>query len=288
MQDYEQKKKLANRRGTSLEIMREDFNSRQEKCLSPTTQKASSKDMANACKEKFGDELYLSKITSIICVPKGEQVWVYGTERGEQVWRLKTLGDQPLIAWAINQQSLAVLGSQALIAYRNSSGLPHVYTSSIDQPFPIIQQSSLSFEVPQLSATYTNNEMIIFATINLPPGLTTIYQVWQEAPMNQSSPGSHNLAGDNRWSLSTLDLLTGSCTLAGTLMPMGAIVTRYLKVFKVVDPAWFYLHVACQISAYAVGVAGWATVIKLGGKSAAIQYTTHHNIGIALFTLGTL
>lgn len=74
----------------------------------------------------------------------------------------------------------------------------------------------------------------------------------------------------------------------GTLMPMGAIFARYLKVFKAADPAWFYLHVACQTSAYAVGVAGWATGIKLGGESAAVQYTTHRNIGIALFVLGTL
>ncbi|CAK9316197.1 unnamed protein product [Citrullus colocynthis] len=211
------------------------------------------------------------------------------------------------IAWAINPQSLAMFGSQALIAYQNSSGLPHVYTSSVDLPSPTMQQSSLSFDVPQLSATYTNNEMTIFATINLPPGLTTINQVWQEGPMIQGSPISHSLTGDNRRSLSTLDLLTGSSTTAvdsvlkrrnihgvlnavswGTLMPMGAIFARYLKVFKAADPAWFYLHVACQTSAYAVGVAGWATGIKLGGESAAVQYTTHRNIGIALFVLGTL
>ncbi|XP_022989420.1 cytochrome b561 and DOMON domain-containing protein At5g47530-like [Cucurbita maxima] len=211
------------------------------------------------------------------------------------------------IAWAINPNALAMFGSQALIAYRNSSALPHVYTSSIDLPSPTMQQTRLSFEVPQLSATYLDDEMTIFATISLPPGMTTVNQVWQEGPMAQGSPLPHAFTGDNRRSLATLDLLTGSTTAAvdsvlrrrnihgvlnavswGTLMPMGAIFARYLKVFKAADPAWFYLHVACQTSAYAVGVAGWATGIKLGGESAAVQYNTHRNIGIALFVLGSV
>lgn len=137
--------------------------------------------------------------------------------------------------------------------------------------------------------------------------MTTVNQVWQEGPMAQGSPLPHAFTGDNRRSLATLDLLTGSTTAAvdsvlrrrnihgvlnavswGTLMPMGAIFARYLKVFKAADPAWFYLHVACQTSAYAVGVAGWATGIKLGGESAAVQYSTHRNIGIALFVLGSV
>lgn len=74
----------------------------------------------------------------------------------------------------------------------------------------------------------------------------------------------------------------------GTLMPIGAMIARYLKVFKAADPAWFYLHIACQSSAYVVGVAGWATGLKLGSDSAGIQHDLHRNIGIVLFTFGTL
>lgn len=74
----------------------------------------------------------------------------------------------------------------------------------------------------------------------------------------------------------------------GTLMPLGAMIARYLKVFKSADPAWFYLHIACQSSAYVVGVAGWATGLKLGSDSPGTQYDGHRNIGIALFCLGTL
>ncbi|KAI3786381.1 hypothetical protein L1987_40019 [Smallanthus sonchifolius] len=74
----------------------------------------------------------------------------------------------------------------------------------------------------------------------------------------------------------------------GVLMPMGAMAARYLKVFNVANSAWFYIHAATQTSAYIVGVAGWATGLKLGSDSTGIKYNTHRNIGIILFAFGTL
>ena len=74
----------------------------------------------------------------------------------------------------------------------------------------------------------------------------------------------------------------------GILMPVGAIIARYLKVFKSADPAWFYLHVTCQTSAYIIGVAGWGTGLKLGRDSVGIRYDTHRTLGIILFCFGTL
>lgn len=71
-------------------------------------------------------------------------------------------------------------------------------------------------------------------------------------------------------------------------MPIGAIIARYLKVFKSADPAWFYLHITCQCSAYIIGVAGWATGLKLGSDSEGITYEAHRNIGITLFCFATL
>lgn len=74
----------------------------------------------------------------------------------------------------------------------------------------------------------------------------------------------------------------------GLMFPIGAIIARYMRTFQSADPAWFYLHVFCQVSAYAIGVAGWGTGIKLGSESKGVQYTGHRNIGIALFSLATL
>lgn len=74
----------------------------------------------------------------------------------------------------------------------------------------------------------------------------------------------------------------------GIMLPVGGMVARWLKEFIPQSPAWFYLHVSCQLMGYSVGAAGWGTGLKLGSQSEGITYTTHRNIGIALFSLGTL
>lgn len=72
----------------------------------------------------------------------------------------------------------------------------------------------------------------------------------------------------------------------GILFPIGIMIARYLRTFA--DPLWFYVHVACQLSSYTIGVAGWATGLKLGSQSKGIEYTSHRDFGIALFSLATL
>lgn len=74
----------------------------------------------------------------------------------------------------------------------------------------------------------------------------------------------------------------------GILFPVGAIVARYMRIFESADPAWFYIHVSCQFSAYVIGVAGWAIGLKLGRESEGIRFASHGNIGIALFSLATI
>lgn len=74
----------------------------------------------------------------------------------------------------------------------------------------------------------------------------------------------------------------------GILMPIGAMLARYVKVFKVADPAWFYMHVVCQFSAYVIGVSGFGTGLKLGSESPGFTQYRHRNIGITLFVFGTL
>jgi len=74
----------------------------------------------------------------------------------------------------------------------------------------------------------------------------------------------------------------------GILIPLGAIIARYLRVFEAADPAWFYLHITCQMSGYALGVAGWGLGLKLGSESVGLIYHPHRNIGIAIFCLATL
>ncbi|KAK9051787.1 hypothetical protein SSX86_028415 [Deinandra increscens subsp. villosa] len=216
-------------------------------------------------------------------------------------------------AWGINPTSQGMVGSQALVAFQQSDGSMRVYTSPITGYTTQLAEGDLSFPVSDLSATYSNNEIIIFATLGLQNGTgSTINQVWQEGQLSGNVVTAHATSGDNIKSVGTLNVVSRQSGSAGgasgtssktkkrnihgvlnaiswgIMMPLGAIIARYMRVFQSADPAWFYLHVTCQTSAYIIGVAGWATGIRLGSQSPGIQFTTHRVIGIILFCVATL
>ncbi|XP_022724246.1 cytochrome b561 and DOMON domain-containing protein At5g47530-like [Durio zibethinus] len=213
------------------------------------------------------------------------------------------------VAWAINPTLTGMVGSQALVAYQQTDGSMRVYTSPITQYQTQLREGDLSFDVSELSATHANNEIIVFATLGLSNNGTTLNQVWQEGSLSGNTPQMHATSGANVQSMGTLNLLSGEARTTGggssrlrkqkihgvlntfgwgILMPIGAIIARYLKVFKSADPAWFYLHSSSQFAAYVVGVAGWGMGLKLGSESPGIQFDAHRTIGIILFCLGTL
>ncbi|KAF8391651.1 hypothetical protein HHK36_023958 [Tetracentron sinense] len=248
--------------------------------------------------------------------------WNYNTTSGtvQIAYRQTGVTSFQWIAWAINPNATGMEGSQALVAYQSSEGNLTAYTSPVTNYSTKLEKGDLSFAVSDLSAVFANNEMIIFATVELPNNTTTVNQAWQEGPLDGKTPGTHARSGANLISMGTLDFLSGQTAATGggnskarkrnvsgsisakplevhgvlnaiswgTLMPLGALIARYLRVFKSADPAWFYIHVTCQSSAYIIGVAGWATGLKLGSDSSGIHYDAHRNIGIALFCLGTL
>jgi hypothetical protein len=70
----------------------------------------------------------------------------------------------------------------------------------------------------------------------------------------------------------------------GILMPIRAIIARYLKRFEYADPLWFYLHISSQLLAYILGcLVGFGTRIFLGIRSHEIEHSSHKIIGIAIF-----
>ncbi|MFS8025865.1 putative cytochrome b561 and DOMON domain-containing protein [Helianthus anomalus] len=217
------------------------------------------------------------------------------------------------VAWGINPTSQGMAGTQALVAFQQSDGSMKVYTSPITGYATQLAEGDLSFPVSDLSATFSNNEIVIFATLGLQNGTgATMNQVWQEGQLSGNAPTAHAASGDNIRSMGTLNVLSGQSGSAGgasgtsskttkrnihgvlnaiswgIMMPLGAIIARYLRVFPSADPAWFYLHVTCQTSAYVIGVSGWATGIRLGSQSPGIQFTAHRVIGIILFCVATL
>ncbi|KAL5702950.1 hypothetical protein ACHQM5_028105 [Ranunculus cassubicifolius] len=213
------------------------------------------------------------------------------------------------ISWAINPTSQKMIGSQALIAYKDTNGAMTVKTFNISS-FKIAP-SKIDFEVPEMVAEYSNNVMSIFASIILPKGLgPVVNQVWQVGgSVTNGIPDKHDFGAGNMKAMGTLDLAKGGSSTSngadstlkkknihgilnvvswGLLFPIGIIIARYLRAFESAEPAWFYLHAICQCSAYIIGVAGWGTGLKLGSQSKGVQYNTHRNIGITLFSLATL
>ncbi|KAL0362197.1 UNVERIFIED_CONTAM: cytochrome and DOMON domain-containing protein [Sesamum calycinum] len=210
------------------------------------------------------------------------------------------------VAWSINPGGGAMIGAQCLVAFRNSSGLLRAYTSPISSYGTRLEEGPLSFSVPRIAAEFTNNQMIIYATIELPRESTRFTHVWQHGAASGDTPLMHSTDGEHVRSVGTIDFSTGLTADVGTatagsrnrirnvhgvlnvvswgiMMPIGAMAARYLKVFKVANPAWFYLHVTCQSSAYIMGMVGWGLGLKLGHDSPGVQRTVHRNIGITLF-----
>ncbi|KAJ4785879.1 Cytochrome b561 and DOMON domain-containing protein [Rhynchospora pubera] len=215
------------------------------------------------------------------------------------------------VAWALNPTGSGMIGSQALIAFKQSNGAMVVKTFNVSG-YEAIQESPIAYKTSDLSAEFGSDGKIrMFAKVVVGQGASSLNQVWQVGgSVTNGVPDKHDFKSDNLASVGKLDLVKGVSTTDssaatssdnkrnvhgilngvswGILIPLGAIIARYVKVFEVADPAWFYMHVSCQLTGYAIGVAGWATGINLGKESKGITYTTHRSIGIAIFALATL
>ncbi|XP_073144458.1 cytochrome b561 and DOMON domain-containing protein At3g25290 [Henckelia pumila] len=219
-------------------------------------------------------------------------------------------GPDGWVSWAINPTATGMRGSQALIAFRDAGGKMTVKTYNISSYAPLTE-SKVWYEVKEATAEFSGGVIRLFATLVLPQGAaTTVNQVWQVGPsVTGGVPDRHAFQPANLNSKARLDLLRGESTVIlvgntrtkkrnthgilnvvswGIMFPIGIIIARYLRAFPSADPAWFYLHVSCQVSAYAIGVSGWSTGLKLGSESKGVRYANHGNIGIALFAFATV
>lgn len=237
--------------------------------------------------------------------------WNYYPGNGtvDIAFRAKPAATAGWVGWGINPTAAQMVGTQALIAYKDSTGTAVVNTYNLVSQ-SASQPTSISITVSNKTAIYdSSGYFIIFATLTLPSNKTSVNHVWQVgSAVSGSVPQAHANNAANLNSASTIDLSTGvtSGSVAapnknlknrhgvinvvgwGILMPIGAMLARYLRMFESADPAWFYLHAFCQSAGYILGVSGWATGLKLGSDSQGVEYKPHRNIGITLFCLGTL
>ncbi|XP_065874384.1 cytochrome b561 and DOMON domain-containing protein At3g25290-like [Euphorbia lathyris] len=219
------------------------------------------------------------------------------------------------VSWAINPKASGMAGAQALVAYKDSKASMLVKTYNISSyTIESVVQSKLDFQVWDERAEDQSGVTTIFAKIKVPADLAakgSVNQVWQVGPSvdakgvltphamnppNLNAKGALDLNGGQIVSTGGVDSKTKKRNIHGVLnavswgllFPLGIIIARYMRTFQSADPVWFYLHIACQVSAYAIGVAGWATGIKLGSESKGITWSAHRNIGISLFAIATL
>ncbi|KAL6644497.1 hypothetical protein ACP70R_016105 [Stipagrostis hirtigluma subsp. patula] len=214
------------------------------------------------------------------------------------------------VAWALNPDGDGMSGAQALVASPKGSGGAYAVDTYSISGYSLGSPGPIAYPTSDLAAELGGDGRVrMFGTLKLQNGTGEVNQVWQVGPVSGGSIAPHGMGSDNKAAKGKLNLVTGAATAAGgggslarkknthgilnavswgILLPMGGIFARYLKTFKSADPAWFYLHVACQLIGYGVGVSGWATGIHLGNLSKGITYSLHRNIGIAVFALGTL
>ncbi|MED6190515.1 hypothetical protein PIB30_106600, partial [Stylosanthes scabra] len=74
----------------------------------------------------------------------------------------------------------------------------------------------------------------------------------------------------------------------GILMPIGAIIARYLKAYEGnnLGATWFHMHRACQSIAYVIGIIGFSTGLYMSRHKH--HHSPHGCIGITLICLASL
>ncbi|KAG2719467.1 hypothetical protein I3843_03G257700 [Carya illinoinensis] len=157
--------------------------------------------------------------------------WTYdqSTSKVDIAYRVTGTTSAKWISWALNPTGQGMVGAQALVAFQNTSGVMHAYTSPVPgYTISTLTEGSLSFAVSNLSATFVNgNEMSIFATLTLSSSMTTtVNQVWQEGPLSGNSPISHvtTAGSSNMISTNTLNFLDATATT-----PSAVIIPRLRK-----------------------------------------------------------
>ncbi|CAK9133342.1 unnamed protein product [Ilex paraguariensis] len=114
------------------------------------------------------------------------------------------------IAWGINPTGRGMVGSQALVAFHNTNGSVTVYPTPITSYNPSMQPEALSFQVSNITAEYSDNEMTIFAVVGPLNNGTLVNHVWQAgSSVSDNVPQIHSTSPPNLQSMGILNFLSG-------------------------------------------------------------------------------
>lgn len=125
-----------------------------------------------------------------------------------------------------------MVGSQALIAFRDANGAMTVKTYNVTSYGPLTE-SKVWYEVTESSAEFSGGVIRLFATLVLPEkGRTSLNQVWQVGPsVTGGVPDKHEFQPANLISKGGLDLLRGQSTGGGDSRTRKRNVSIYFVFF---------------------------------------------------------
>ncbi|KAM7527474.1 hypothetical protein LguiB_030884 [Lonicera macranthoides] len=110
------------------------------------------------------------------------------------------------IAWGINPTSTGMLGTQSLLAFKQSDGSMVVDTYNISSYYSITP-SKILFNVSNLRAEDSGGITKIFATLALPQNTREVFQVWQVGFVTDGMPDGHEMQPENMNAKGTLRLV---------------------------------------------------------------------------------
>ncbi|MCO5570777.1 hypothetical protein L7F22_024505 [Adiantum nelumboides] len=214
------------------------------------------------------------------------------------------------VGWGINLGSApAMAGTQAFIAFAASNGSTILtYNVTAASKGGGLKCTPISLHVLDMQVEISGTSILMLVSIQLESNQsTTLHHVWNRgSSVSNFEPGAHAMSATDLSGMKTIDMASGAGSTAGfqsphhvlknrhgvlntvgwgILLPCGVLAARYLRF---ADPVWFYLHVFLQMSGFILGVAGWATGLRLGDYSVGVVHHKHRNVGIALFTIATL
>ncbi|KAI4319894.1 hypothetical protein MLD38_033438 [Melastoma candidum] len=180
--------------------------------------------------------------------------WNYSsaTSIADVAFRRPATTSSQWIAWAINPIGRAMVGSQALVAYLTTDGTVRAYTSPIESRVTQLTEGPLSFPASNVSGSYVDGELTIFARLQVASGVvSSSTQVWEVGMMSSPGvPAGHPPDGDNIRSVMRLNFLNnadypeaassaarsmrkinhsvrGMLTSLWTVLPLGAMVAHF-------------------------------------------------------------
>lgn len=116
------------------------------------------------------------------------------------------------VAWALNPTAPRMIGSQALVAFRQSDGRMGVKTYNITGYGPI-KEGPIGYRVSDLAAEYSGGVMRIYATVELGKeamAASVVNEVWQVgSTVVGGVPAKHAFGAENLAAVGMLDLAKG-------------------------------------------------------------------------------